>query len=209
MSGMMLKMNKQERNRGGKLLGQLSVAEHSPRTLSKNNLVKCGQRTIDLGFSLNICSSDQSGISRKTRSWTLILRHITKHTSQLWCTATISLEDWVGPKTMPLLSPRGQISRQQYFLHECSKHLAELQTERGKPSWECLLSDHFNLLLDVNLNELTPGLRWTENNHHRDKKGRKGKKGGGRQKEGGREEGRDRQKANIAISSEWQRFKQV
>lgn len=68
MSGMMLKMNKQERNGGGKLLGQLSVAEHSPRTLSKNNLVKCGQRTIDLGFSLNICSSDQSGISRKTRS---------------------------------------------------------------------------------------------------------------------------------------------
>lgn len=36
---------------------------------------------------------------------------------------------------------------------------------KRKLSWECLLSDYFNLLLDVNLNELTSSLRWTENNH--------------------------------------------
>lgn len=30
-----------------------------------------------------------------------------------------------------------------------------------------MLSDYFNLLLDVNLNELTPSSRWTENNHRR------------------------------------------
>lgn len=46
-----------------------------------------------------------------------------------------------------------------------------LQAARATPDWkgklssECLLSDYFNLLLDVNLNELTPGSRWTENNH--------------------------------------------
>lgn len=41
-----------------------------------------------------------------------------------------------------------------------------------------MLSDHFNLLLDVNLNELTPGLRWTENNHHEVEKERKTREGG-------------------------------
>lgn len=41
-----------------------------------------------------------------------------------------------------------------------------------------MLSDHFNLLLDVNLNELTPGLRWTENNHHEEEKEGKAKEGG-------------------------------
>jgi len=33
-----------------------------------------------------------------------------------------------------------------------------------------LLSDYFNLLLDVNLNELTSSLRWTENNHREKRK---------------------------------------
>lgn len=48
---------------------------------------------------------------------------------------------------------------------------------KGKLSSECLLSDYFNLLLDVNLNELTPSSRWTESNH-RGGLGGCGKKGG-------------------------------